>query len=125
MANVKNVFIVDDNQMDLDIVKNYLSSGNYNIFSFTDANEALAKMEEISPDLIVLDYIMPTMNGDTFMVKVSERLLHNHNWQVYLVTGKQFDKEEELSMLTLGITHIFDKPLKKDLFLKTVDDFLE
>lgn len=124
MPKSQTIFIIDDNNSDLTLTKSYLENLGHNLFTFTSATEALDKMKEISPHLIILDYLMPEMNGDKFMIKVSERLLHDHDWQVYLVTSKQFSHEQKLSMLTLGITHIFEKPLQKEPLLEAITEFL-
>ena len=124
MPGNKTIFIIDDNQVDLKTLKSYVNQTGYQIYSFASPVEALDKMSNVSPDLIILDYLMPEMNGDEFMIKISERLLQNNDWQVYLVTSKYFDQEEKLSMLTLGITQIFEKPIKKSDLLKSINDFL-
>ena len=124
MPGNKTIFIINDNQVDLKTLKSYVNQTGYQIYSFASPVEALDKMSNVSPDLIILDYLMPEMNGDEFMIKISERLLQNNDWQVYLVTSKYFDQEEKLSMLTLGITQIFEKPIKKSDLLKSINDFL-
>ncbi len=113
MGKIKNVFIVDDSQVVLKTNAALFRGRDFNVKTFSNPNEALEQMTINPPEIILLDYFMPEMNGSTFMVKVSERLLNNHDWQVFLVTSHEFSEEEKASMLTLGITHIFEKPLKK------------
>ena len=67
---------------------------------------------------------MPQMNGAEFMVEVSERWINNHHWQVYLTTSKKFTDEEKLSMMTLGITHVFEKPLKKSDIKNALEEMI-
>jgi CheY-like chemotaxis protein len=124
MPNTKNVFIIDDNQVDLKVLENFIGETGYQIHTFSSPLDALEKMSTVSPHLIILDYLMPEMNGDKFMIKVSERLLHNKDCQVYLVTSKVFSEEEKLSMLTLGITKIFEKPVDKEKLLSAINIFL-
>jgi len=66
---------------------------------------------------------MPEMTGAEFMVIVSERLLHNPNWQVYLVSSHEFEEEELASMLTLGITKVFKKPLNREKVFKAIEQY--
>jgi CheY-like chemotaxis protein len=87
--------------------------------AFSNPVDALESLLNHNPSLIVLDYTMKEINAAQFMIKVSERLLHGQ-WQVYLVTSEDFSEGEKLSMLTLGITHIFKKPLEKVLIQKAL-----
>lgn len=123
MPKIQNIFVVDNNPNDVKTTMAILKNVHAKLMDFTDPNEALEKMADISPDIILLDYYMPKMTGAEFMVKVSERLLQNPNWQVYLVTSKEFDEEEQASMLTLGITKIFHKPLNKDELYQAIEQF--
>lgn len=119
MQNIKNVFIIDDSKTIIKSTKKLLSEFDFKVHSFTNPKEALEKAQEIAPELILLDYFMPEMNGATFMIKVSEKLLNN-DWQVFLISSHDFTQEEQLSMLTLGITHIFSKPLQREQFIEAI-----
>ncbi|MDH5414683.1 MAG: response regulator [Flavobacteriaceae bacterium] len=116
MKKIQNIFIVDDSPTVIASLKLILKKYNYNVQSFTDPTVALEEMETTQPELILLDYEMPQMTGATFMIKVSERLLNNHNWRVFLVSSHVFTEEEKFSMKTLGITNIFSKPLNQEQF---------
>lgn len=121
MPKINNVFIVDNSKPEIVVAERMLSKQDFAVHSFTDPEKALDAMGETSPEIILLDYFMPSMTGADFMVKVSERLLSNPNWQVYLVSSKDFEEEERVSMLTLGITKIFQKPLNRDELFKELD----
>ncbi len=118
----KHIFIVDDSQTVLKTTAKYLEETDFTVHTFDNANDALDAMETTSPHFILLDYFMPEMNGDVFMVKVSERLLHYHDWQVLLISSHDFSAEEKLSMMTLGIAHIFKKPMDKTELLKVLNE---
>ena len=117
----KHLFVIDDSNIVLKTISGYLEGSEYTVHCFDNAEDALGKMESVSPHIIILDYFMPNMNGDTFMIKVSERLLHYHDWQVFLLSSHEFSKEEIMSMLTLGITKVFQKPIDKEELLKAIE----
>ncbi len=123
MPKINNIFVIDNDESALKVVESFLKDFPFNIELFTNPNEALDKLESVGPDLIFLDYFMPEMLGSEFMVKVSERLLHNNNWEVYLITSKEFNEEEKMSLLTLGITQIFSKPLKKESLISAINEY--
>ncbi len=116
----KHLFILDDSQTVISTLEGYLEGSGYTVHSFKDPSAALDAMKTISPHIIILDYFMPDMNGDEFMIKVSERLLHYHDWQVFLLSSNDFNEEEKMSMLTLGITKVFKKPIEKEALLEAI-----
>ncbi len=56
------ILVVDDEPLNVEILQEMLSQ-NYEIVSAYSGNEALEKVEKTSPDLILLDVMMPSMNG--------------------------------------------------------------
>ncbi|WP_127104462.1 response regulator [Pararhodobacter zhoushanensis] len=63
MTRLRILQVEDDHDI-LDISKIALEAiGGHEVFQFSDGNEAIAKAEEISPDLILLDVLMPRLSG--------------------------------------------------------------
>ncbi len=120
---IQNIFIVSSISEDVELLKKYVKNFNANVYDFENANSALNRIDELSPDVILLEFQLDDMTGPDFMVKVSERLLHNPDWQVYLITDKNYTEEEQASMLTLGITHILRKPVDEQTLLKALADY--
>jgi len=58
------LLLADDVRTTLAVEKSFLESRNLKVFATTSATEALKLAEAVRPDLIVLDYEMPEMNGD-------------------------------------------------------------
>ena len=123
MGKIKNLFIVDDSPMVIKQVTGLLKKYDFNVHTFTNPAEALESMTKTPPEIIILDYFMPEMSGETFMVKVSERLLNSGDWQVFLVSSHDFDHNDELAMQTLGITRIFKKPLNQSLLDQALAEY--
>jgi CheY-like chemotaxis protein len=63
MAEKKNILLVDDDPDFVEAVKVIVESGGYNVKVAYDGKEGLEAVEEEKPDLIVLDVMMPVMNG--------------------------------------------------------------
>jgi len=67
MADVKKILIVDDDE-DLHLLYSlYLKGSDYNVVKAYNGEEALAAVQAEKPDLIILDMIMPVMDGETFL----------------------------------------------------------
>lgn len=72
MKSKKNILIVDDNQINLQVVSSFLKELNYNIFVSLDGFEAIQILKNTQIDLIVLDVMMPQMDGFETCKKIKE-----------------------------------------------------
>jgi DNA-binding response OmpR family regulator len=57
------VLVVDDDPNALDIVRTFLEAKGYDVVTAKDGNEALGLLEEVEPALVLLDVMMPGMDG--------------------------------------------------------------
>ncbi|MBI5554952.1 MAG: response regulator, partial [Elusimicrobia bacterium] len=57
------ILTVDDNRDILDILRLTLQNDGYEVKEAVNGKEAIAQVKQSPPDLIVLDYMMPEMNG--------------------------------------------------------------
>jgi two-component system, cell cycle response regulator DivK len=57
------ILIVDDNLLNLKLIRVLLTAEGYSVRTATDAEEALALLESITPDLILMDVQLPGMDG--------------------------------------------------------------
>lgn len=60
---MKKVLVVDDEKPISDIVKFNLAKEGYDVYTAYDGEEALEKVAEVEPDLILLDLMLPKMDG--------------------------------------------------------------
>jgi len=61
--NEITVLVVDDDPNALDIVRTFLESRGYAVATARDGKEALAQLEQVRPALVLLDVMMPGMDG--------------------------------------------------------------
>ncbi len=59
----KTILIVDDEFGILEVVEFILSDAGFNVISALNGQEALARLEETVPDLVLVDFMMPIMDG--------------------------------------------------------------
>ena len=100
-----SILICDDEK---DIVKAltiYLSNANYNLLSASDGEKALEIMKEQEVDLVLLDIMMPRMDGLQALVKIREF----SNIPVILLTAKSEESDIILG-LNLGADDYITKP---------------
>ncbi|MEX0912332.1 MAG: response regulator [Gemmatimonadota bacterium] len=63
MDKQASILVVDDNRDNVEIMSAFLESRGYRVSSAEDGKTALAKLEEVQPALILLDVMMPGMDG--------------------------------------------------------------
>jgi CheY-like chemotaxis protein len=103
------VLIVDDDSVALDILEGHLASEGYNLILTSSGFEALRHLERDQPDLIVLDVMMPHLDG----FEVCQRIKANGRWRhipVILVTGF-WDQEQMDRGITAGAESFLPKPV--------------
>jgi len=92
--DIKNVFIIDDDENVLKLYRNYLRNHQYNAFAFNNAPQALEEIEKSTlPDLIILDLKMPGMDGFQFLKVLREKYTQNE-LPVIIVTGIDLSLEQ-------------------------------
>ncbi len=101
----KTILVVDDNERLRTLVKSYLTQEGYRVVVAADGREALFVAREENPDLIVLDIMMPEMDGYEFMrVHRKER-----ETPIIILTAK-IEETDTLLGLELGADDYITKP---------------
>ena len=100
-----NILICDDEKDIVSALKIYLSDGNYTLFEAYNGEEALAIVEKEDIHLVLMDIMMPKMDGISAMVKIREI----SNVPVILLTAKSEDTDKVLG-LNLGADDYITKP---------------
>lgn len=63
MGDKKRVLVIGDRRVPVPAVKRILQEHNYEVFSASNGEEALKTAQEVKPDVIILDSIMPGLDG--------------------------------------------------------------
>lgn len=112
------ILVVEDHRPLLAAIRDILESENYTVLTATDGVIALQVMEEIRPDLIVADIVMPRMNGHTLLKRIRAR----PEWvsiPFIFLTAKS-GKEDVLKGKALGVEDYLTKPFDPEELLVTV-----
>lgn len=96
----KKIFVVEDDSFVMDIYRTKLIQEGFEVDTAENGMEALKKLEEIKPDLILLDIIMPYVDGLEVLKKVREKE-KTKDVPVILLTNLS-QKEEINQGLALG-----------------------
>lgn len=100
-----SVYMIDDDREVLEINMKYLKGCGYEVRGTHKALEGLTEIKNISPDIIILDVMMPEMNGFELCKKVREF----SDIPIIFLTGKT-DEDDKLNALMLGGDDYILKP---------------
>lgn len=103
--NMYNILICDDEKDIVNALKIYLYDENYHLFEAYDGRQALKMIEENEIHLVLMDIMMPELDGISAMVKIRER----SNVPVILLTAKSEDSDKILG-LNVGADDYITKP---------------
>lgn len=106
MAN--KILIVDDEPFNLDLLEQELEDQGYQIERANDGTEALEKVPSFLPDVILLDYMMPKMNGLEVLTRLRADERHK-SIPVILLTAKA-TQEDKVRGLDAGADDYITKP---------------
>jgi DNA-binding response OmpR family regulator len=70
---MKKILVIDDDMTFVASIKATLDPANYTVESASNGEEGLIRMEESIPDLILLDVMMPKMDGMEFLKAMNEK----------------------------------------------------
>jgi len=107
----KTILIIDDEEKDIILLRRMLKSDNYRLFSAIGGRKGLEMVQEVSPDLILLDVMMPEIDG----FEVCRRIKQDEkSWiiPVIMVTALR-DKKYHLKALGVDADDFVSKPVDK------------
>lgn len=106
---MNRILVAEDNAVNLELLREMLEGLRCEVVEVTNGEQALAKVEETRPDLILLDINMPRMSG----YDVLARLRQNRNFSnvpVVAVTAYAM-KEDQQKILDAGFNGYLPKPI--------------
>lgn len=90
----KNILIADDNMEIIKILKPYIEKEGYNVIFAIDGEEALLKFKHYDPQLVLLDIMMPNIDG----IEVCQRIRKESNTPIIMITAKSEDADKILGL---------------------------
>ena len=120
---MKKILIVDDEQDIVESLKFVLEGSNYTCYCAYNGEDGLNLAREIVPDLIILDVMMPRING----YKISRLLKFDKKYQnipILIITARS-QEEDKLIGEETGANEYITKPFDLDEVLQIVQKYLE
>lgn len=117
-----HILLVDDEEDILELMGYNLEQEGYEVSTARDGLSALEKAEKENPDLIVLDIMMPGMDG----IEVCERLRQHAHLRLtpILMLTARTEEEDEIVGLESGADDYVPKPVSPQLIVSRIDALL-
>lgn len=101
----EKILVVDDEREIADLLEVYLKNENYTVYKFYNGTDALKCVEETEIDLVILDIMLPDIDGFRICQKIREKFY----FPVIMLTAKVEDGEKIMG-LTIGADDYITKP---------------
>lgn len=102
---MKHIFVVDDERNIRDLIKKYLQKEGYKVTLFEDGVNLLEEINRLKPDLIVLDIMMPGIDG----LELCKAIRKNNDIPIIFVSAKD-EEVDRIIGLELGGDDYLSKP---------------
>ncbi|HPP39495.1 MAG TPA: response regulator [Candidatus Kapabacteria bacterium] len=112
------ILVVDDNKITTKLLRRYLEANGYEAKEAYDGVDCLEKVEERKPDAIVLDVMMPRMDGYETARRLKEQE-HTKDIPVVIVTALN-DVQNQLKAIESGADDFLSKPIEEKLLIAKV-----
>ncbi|MDX5102606.1 response regulator YycF [Lactobacillus jensenii] len=111
----KKILVVDDEKPVSDIIKFNLTKEGFEVDTAYDGEEAVKKVNEIDPDLMILDLMLPKKDG----LEVAREVRQTHDMPIIMVTAKDTEIDKVLG-LEMGADDYVTKPFSNRELLARV-----
>jgi DNA-binding response OmpR family regulator len=99
------IFIVDDEQLIIDVLQAYLEREGYEVYSANNGAEALKKIKEQKPDFLILDLMLPDISGE----EICRQVRGFSNMPILMLTAKTAE-EDRIQGIVIGADDYVTKP---------------
>ncbi len=121
-ASNRTIMVVDDEQDMVDLIKAMLEAKGYGVQSANSGQEAFNLLGKHRPDLIILDILMPTIDGLEVLVRLRKNPA-TASIPVILLTSKG-EYKDILEGYQRGVNYYIPKPFTKNQLLDGVNSIL-
>jgi len=118
----QTILHIDDSEDSRKLTRRWLESAGYAVWSCDNASAAFDMLKKSEPDLILLDAMMPEMDGYQFCTQLQE----NANWArvpVVFMTAL-FSRQDKARAFAAGAVDFLVKPVRQERLTETVKKFL-
>ena len=113
----KTVLVVDDNKDYRELIKHLLKVSHYDVLEAGNGLEALSVIDKLNPDLILVDFNMPKVNGYELIQEIRSNV-DTHEMRIIMFTGAT--NRQHLKSLNMDISDFLEKPVSNAKLLESI-----
>lgn len=113
------ILIADDEDVVLEILAKKIASQDYEVITAKDGQEAWSKIVSEFPDIIILDLVMPKMDGWTLLRQLRQNP-STKRWQPVIIVSALNELENFKKGMDLEADHYLTKPCPSEDILKAI-----
>ncbi len=117
-SSIKKILVVDDEELTTELAKTFLEKHGFNVIIAFDGEEGLRKAQAEKPDLILLDVMLPTMDGFAVCKKLKESNDFK-NTPILMFTAKGLSSDIEKGQ-AVGADEYIIKPFSGKALVATI-----
>jgi twitching motility two-component system response regulator PilH len=117
-----HILIVDDSPQDIETIKNILEAQGHQTSAAENGEQGIQKTSELRPDLIVMDVVMPGLDG----FKTTRKIAKNPDTKsipIIVLSSKDQESDKAWAKMQGAIEYLV-KPVKADELVETVNKIL-
>ena len=122
-SNKKTLLIVDDVELFIQLQISHLGRKRYDIHTAGSGSDGLELARSVKPDLILLDLLMPDMNGDN-VCRILKEDPETSSIPVILVSSGTKEHSRSITKIS-GCDALIYKPVRRDLLISVVENLLK
>ncbi|MCX7910737.1 MAG: response regulator [Endomicrobia bacterium] len=120
---MKKILIVEDDRDLVEILELHLKKHGYEVDHAYDGEKALEKVKEFNPDLIILDIMLPKLDGHVFNQQIKSDF-KTKNIPIIAISGKIGVKEILMAENQLTVSAFFYKPVQTSVLIQEIKKLL-
>ena len=119
MGSIRKILVVDDSATERHMLKDLLTKAGYDVVASDSAEDAIAKARQVKPDLILMDVVMPGLNGFQATRAIS-RDPDTKSIPIIICTSKSQDTDK-IWGLRQGARDYIVKPVNREELLAKIN----
>lgn len=118
-----NILLIEDDDINIELYRVYLENSGHDVTVCTDGMSGLETMLQLIPDLVILDYMLPGLNGNQVYQEM-KKIISTKNIPVILVTAFTLTAEYCDKFPELPRDCFLFKPIKFTTLTKKINELL-
>jgi DNA-binding response OmpR family regulator len=119
----KTILIVDDDPDILTAITTALADTGATLKTATDGNSAVALVEKLLPNLVILDIMLPQKSGFLVLEQLRQKIPREKRPRVIMITGNAGQRHRQYAE-ALGVDDYINKPFRMERLVESIEKLL-